>query len=62
MGLSYQTSTTTWPPVPKGLYNAYNRDYCSDLNDKRTKSRHTVTVVCQRPENKRCIAHKCVIY
>ena len=37
MGLGHQTSTTTWPLVPKGLYDACKRDYLCDVNDKRTK-------------------------
>ena len=37
IGFSIRTGTTTWPPVPKGLYDACKRDYLSDIIDKRRK-------------------------
>ena len=39
MGYSRRIGTTARPPVPKGLYSECEREYLTDINDKRVKYR-----------------------
>ena len=34
MGFTRRMRTTTWQPVPKGLFTAYKRDYLHDVKEK----------------------------